>query len=46
MDGIKVQYINEYREKKNTNSLTFIVLVSLGFLVMVGALCSVLWVIT
>ena len=45
MERIKVQYINEYREKKRMSGLAFVVFASLSFIVAVGAGCLVLWVI-
>lgn len=45
MERIEVQYVNEYRKKEGMGDLAFIALTILGFLVAVGALCSVLWVI-
>lgn len=45
MERIKVQYINEYREKKRISGLAFVVFASLSFIVAVGAGCFVLWVI-
>ena len=45
MERIEVQYVNEYRKKEGMGGLAFIALITLGFLVAVGALCSVLWVI-
>ena len=45
MERIEVQYINEYRKKEDTGGLTFLALVSLGFICAVGALCAFLWVI-
>lgn len=45
MERIEVQYVNEYRRKEGIGGLAFIVLTIFGFLVAVGALCSVLWVI-
>lgn len=45
MERIKVQYVNEYRRKKDMDGFVLIALTTLGFLVAVGALCSMLWVI-
>jgi len=45
MERIEVQYVNEYRKKESVGGLAFVVLTSLGFLVAVGALCTLLWVI-
>lgn len=45
MEQIKVQYINEYREKKRISDLAFVVFASLSFTVAVGVGCFVLWVI-
>lgn len=45
MERIEVQYVNEYKRKEGMGGLAFITLTTLGFLVAVGALCSVLWVI-
>lgn len=45
MERIEVQYVNEYRRKESIGGLAFIALTTFGFLVMVGALCILLWVI-
>lgn len=45
MERIEVQYVNEYKRKEGMGGLAFIALTTFGFLVAVGALCSVLWVI-
>lgn len=45
MERIEVQYVNEYGRKESIGGFAFIALTTLGFLVAVGALCSVLWVI-
>lgn len=45
MERIKIQYVSEYRKKEGIGGLAFVALVSLGFLVAVGALCTFLWVI-
>ena len=45
MERIEVQYINEYERKEGMGGLTFIALTTFGFLVAVGALCTLLWVI-
>lgn len=45
MERIEVQYVNEYGRKESMGGLAFIALTTFGFLVAVGALCTLLWVI-
>lgn len=45
MERIEIRYVNEYRKKESAGGLVFVVLVSLGFISAVGALCTFLWVI-
>lgn len=41
MELIEVQYINKCMRKKNISVLAFVILISVGYLVAIGALCSI-----